>query len=157
MKTMHQLKAFVALAGAAALVFSSQAATYKYGNVTYTYKVVKGFAQLGNGSDCAISPEPTGVVAIPLKFGKYKVTSIADGAFSGCGQITKVVIPYTVTSIGKEAFFECEQLESVTIPGGVTRIEHGAFWRCRRLKDMQIPSSVTSIGDRAFVECGITM
>ena len=34
-------------------------------------------------------------------------TTIANGAFSYCEELTKVVIPSSVTTIGREAFMTC--------------------------------------------------
>ena len=80
------------------------------------------------------------------------VTSIGNGAFSGCSSLTSVTIGNSVTSIGYSAFSGCSGLTSVTIPNSVTSIGSDAF-RYSGLTSIEIPNSVTSIGDYAFMEC----
>jgi hypothetical protein len=82
------------------------------------------------------------------------VTSIGDGAFSGCSRLTSVSIPAGVTSIGNLAFSGCSSLTSVTIPASVTSIGLGAFSGCSGLTSVSIPVGVTSIGSYAFDGCG---
>ena len=114
------------------------------------------------------------------------VTSIGDGAFSGCSGLTSVtinsneimsksysgssnlstifgnqvqtyIIGDSVTSIGEYAFFKCSGLTSVTIPNSVTSIGEHAFYRCTGLTSVTIPNSVISIGNDAFLGCsGLT-
>jgi hypothetical protein len=81
------------------------------------------------------------------------VTSIADGAFSGCNGLSSVTIPNSVTTIGSNAFSGCSSLTSVTIPNSVTSIANGAFYGCSGLASISIPSSVTSINRYAFDGC----
>ena len=81
------------------------------------------------------------------------VTSIGNGAFAGCTNLTSVTIPNSVKSICKEAFFGCSGLTSVTIPNGVTSIGSMAFSGCTGLKSVTIPDSVTNIDSRAFDGC----
>ena len=85
------------------------------------------------------------------------VTSIGEGAFSGCSGLTSVEIPAGVTSIGYSAFHGCSGLTSVEIPAGVTSIGSRAFYECRGLTSVEIPAGVTSIGEGAFSGCsGLT-
>jgi len=81
------------------------------------------------------------------------ITSIPDGAFSGCNRIEHLDIPEGVTSIGESAFEYCSSLESITIPEGVESIGDNAFSGCTSLKSIIIPEGVESIGEDAFSGC----
>ena len=78
------------------------------------------------------------------------VTSISDGAFSGCSSLATVSIPASVTSIGNSAFKGCTSLATVSIPASVTSISNNAFYDCTSLTTVSIPASVTSVGSDAF-------
>ncbi|OOM60702.1 leucine-rich repeat domain-containing protein [Clostridium beijerinckii] len=71
------------------------------------------------------------------------LTSIGQGAFSGCGNLTNIIIPDNV------AFAGCHSLRSIDIPKSVKRIEGGAFENCDKLTSMNIHSS-TVIGQYVF-------
>ena len=54
------------------------------------------------------------------------LVTIGNGAFKGCANVTKIVIPATVTSIGEEAFYYTG-LTSVDVPGSVEYLGPRAF------------------------------
>ena len=84
---------------------------------TWTYHINGDTAEISNSvNTAAISPSPTGFVAIPSTLGDKPVTSIGPYAFNKCGGITSVTIPNTVTNIGPYAFGNCSGLTRVEIP-----------------------------------------
>ena len=114
------------------LTLAAHAATATINGVRWTYTVSNGKAIVGGGasSSPAVSTSTTGAITIPSKLGGYPVSSIAYGAFYGCGRLTRVSIPDGVTSIESCAFEDCSGLTSVTIPDSVTSIGYYVFRGC---------------------------
>ena len=140
---------------------------------TWTYRIVGNGAEIygeeywdeaGDIHYPAISPDPSGSVAIPATLGGKPVTSVGDYSFAfdywdwdHGNNFTNVTIPSSVTYIGDMAFYNCSNLADVNIPTGVTSIGSSAFYGCRGLTSVTIHDSVTSIGDSAFYGCsGLT-
>ena len=98
----------------------------------------------------------SGDIVIPSSFMKegvqYTVTSIGNGTFWSCSELTSVTIPNTVTSIGDGSFWSCSELTSITIPNSVTSIGGGAFAHSG-LTSVTIPNSVTFIAGGIFYGC----
>ena len=83
---------------------------------------------------------------------KSGVTTIGNGAFNGCGNLTTITMPDSIRSFGKEAFVNTGIL-SLTIPSGITEIANSAFADFTSLTTVTIPASVTTIWDYAFKNC----
>jgi hypothetical protein len=66
------------------------------------------------------------------------VTAVGNYAFSGCREITGVIIPSSVNSIGSYAFFGCREITGVIIPSSVNSIGSYAFVGCINLKDITV-------------------
>ena len=81
------------------------------------------------------------------------ITSIGNGSFVDCVNMTGIVIPESVTDIGACAFSGCTRLTDITIPDGVTAIRYGLLKGCSSLKNIEIPKGVTVIEFDAFRDC----
>lgn len=82
-------------------------------------------------------------------------TSIRDGAFGLCGNLTKVNVPIGVTHIGRAAFSGCTKLTAINLPDGLTSISEYLLSDCAALKNVTIPLSVTCIESQAFARTGL--
>lgn len=82
-----------------------------------------------------------------------EITGIEPFAFSGCGQLTGIIMPETIQTIGYNAFKGCGQLTEVTMPETIQSIGSGAFYGCAGIKAITIPSNTTEIGAGCFYEC----
>lgn len=81
------------------------------------------------------------------------VSSIANGAFSGCDMLCSVTIDPSVTKIGARAFENCVSLESVCIPDSVTDVGEKAFFGCRNLKNVMLSERMNGLRANTFSGC----
>ncbi|GMO59124.1 MAG: hypothetical protein Ta2G_19020 [Termitinemataceae bacterium] len=89
------------------------------------------------------------LIACPAgKSGTYtipsSVTQIAETAFTGCRNLSNVIMPSSVTVIGESAFYSCSNLTDITIPASVTAMGKRAFSFCDSLN----PATRAEIQDR---------
>ncbi|MBQ4270122.1 MAG: leucine-rich repeat domain-containing protein, partial [Clostridia bacterium] len=79
------------------------------------------------------------------------VTEIADGAFSGCKNLTSVTLGGGLQSLGDNVFAGCSSLTSITLPDSVTTVGAAAF-KGAGLKSINL-SNVSSLGANALQNC----
>jgi hypothetical protein len=118
----------------------------------YTYTVTAGQATITDFNSAF-----SGSLSITNTLGTCPVTTIGDGAFEYCTNLTSVTIPDSVTAIEDYAFHKGISLTNVTIGVGVTNIGVQAFSHCFALSNVTIGGSVAAIGELAFELCtGLT-
>ncbi|MBE6637286.1 MAG: leucine-rich repeat domain-containing protein [Ruminococcaceae bacterium] len=81
------------------------------------------------------------------------VTSIGEGAFQVCQNLTAITLPKELKEIPKRLLSNNTSLTSIEIPDTVTTIGDSAFYACSSVVSFYIPSSVTYIGEGAFDKC----
>ena len=85
-----------------------------------------------------------------------QLTTIADGAFSGCTNLTTISDLSSCTQltyIGGNAFSSCEKLNA-TFPSSITGISGNAFQNCVGVGILRFsPMSLSILGEQAFYQC----
>jgi len=114
MKRLFITLSFIVLAIATAL-----AQSFTIDDLTYTITDVENHYVSVSKSSTTLSgkleipsqikyPEVTGIT--------YTVTSVPANAFTGCTELTSIIVPNTITNIGEGAFSGCSGLTSITLP-----------------------------------------
>ncbi len=80
------------------------------------------------------------------------LTSLEEGAFSGCTQLPSINFPASMTTIPDRAFNGCAKFTRIDLPEGITTIGDGAFYGCKDVMEISISESLTK-GSRMFAEC----
>ena len=93
------------------------------------------------------------VLTIPDTVDGETVNALDSGCFSGCTELTTIILPDTLTTIESEAFEGCSKLRGLYIPQGVKSIGENAFGGCVALEAICIPATVSSIADGTFDDC----
>lgn len=109
--------------------------------------IADSVVSIGEGvfSDCSSLTD----ITVP-----QSVTYIGVKAFESCTNLSSITLSTNnITSIRPYTFSGCSELSSIVIPDGVTSIQSGAFFNCTKLTSITIPGSVTSIGSNVFDGC----
>lgn len=154
---MKCIKALIA-ATAAAAACAALADTEKVGGYTWSYNLVDGKAIITSSFDgtAAVTPAPKGTLEVPSKLGGKSVRAIGGDAFTGCGEITDVVIPSSVQIVQTKAFYKCSSLRSVKFPSALTFVGESCFEGCTALECADFGThkgTDLKIGGRAFFDC----
>ena len=131
-----------------------------FSNVVKIYIVDKSCAPIANGYvgtlAWRICADGT-LTVIPTVSGYGEMPNLYNSAtqpwLAHLNLITAVVIEEGVTSIGNGAFRNCPNLSKVSFPESVTEIMDWAFSECRGLTTVTIPGTVTFLGPSAFHNC----
>lgn len=112
----------------------------KIGNTTYTIinikkKEVSYTKTKSKASKLTIPP------TVKISGTKYKVTKIADNAFTNNKRITQVIIGKNICVIGKNAFKGCTKLKGITLTENVKLIGANAFSGDKKLTTLTIVSN----------------
>ena len=91
-----------------------------------------------------------GYIDIPDEIDGEKVVGIADNAFAGRTDITRVALPDSIESIGAGAFEGCTSLVDVYFGQELKSIGSRAFASCTDLETLDLPDSLEQIEDEAF-------
>ena len=81
------------------------------------------------------------------------ITSLEEGAFYNCSQLTSVKLSEGVTEIGNYALQGCSGLRSLTLPSRLYSIGEYALQGCTQLSDLRLPEQLSRIGQYAFADC----
>ena len=151
--------AFSGCSGLTSITFPNSVTSIGYGafsGCSGSIKVEEGNTVYDSRDNCNAIIETasnTLIMGCPNTNIPSSVTSIGDGAFSGCSGLTSITIPNSVTSIGFKSFRGCSGLTSITFPNSVTSIGDGAFYGCSGLTTISIGKRVKDIGEDVFGKC----
>lgn len=81
------------------------------------------------------------------------LTRLEANAFYASMVTGDLVIPAGVTSLGDGVFGNCTNLTSVVLPEGITEIPANTFAMSTMLKTIVLPSTITSISTNVFTMC----
>ena len=81
--------------------------------------------------------------------------SIGQGAFSGCGSITRLDFSNAskLKSIGNSAFSGCSGIKTIIFDDALVSIGDSAFEGCRNITELTLTKNLTSMGEKAFNGC----
>lgn len=138
-----------------------RSASVTISNIVYTIDKTASTARVDGMADPAEAIASLVIPATVAYDGKdYAVTSIADGAFNGCTNLSGTLsLGENLVTIGKNAFSGCQNLSgSVVIGDKVTSIGESAFSSCIGFDGtLTLGASVAAIGKNSFLMCsGLT-
>ena len=140
--------------------FEKEPTNVEYFNwtTTETTATINGFSDEGKAKYNA--GEITELI-IPGEYKGLPVTTISEGCFKNCTEITEIKIPKSIVTVNitnslwPGPFGNCSNIGKIEFEEGMEKIPSWIFYKAK-LKDnveIKIPSSVTTIGNYAFGEC----
>lgn len=81
------------------------------------------------------------------------LTKINDHDFSGCKNLTSIILPNTIKEIGQWAFGNCKSLTRINLPESLEKIGDYAFDIMYPIETVYIPKNVSTIGNTILRQC----
>lgn len=144
--TPFRLFAAVVLACFSALSVCAQSVTYNH--VKYNVSAYSKAATAA-GTDGSFIKMLEIADSVTCNKVTYPVTAVGSGAFKDNRYISSIVFGRNLKKIGSNAFTGCEQLTKVVIPEGVETIEKAAFQNCA-IRYADLPSTLRTLGSNMF-------
>ena len=125
--------------------------------VSYTLDSLQdviGFAEVEGGlTVSAVNPSAIkGKLVIPEAVDGVPVVRIYGEGFSGCTNMTGLILPNTVSRIGAKAFSGCTSLKRVKLSEALESLVNTEFSECSALTQVELPEGITALGN-AFTGC----
>ena len=108
--------------------------------------------------DSVYSRDGSELAAVPTgRSGEYTVDDgtaiIRPYAFSGCSELTGVLLPETLREIGGAAFMDCVSLKEIRVPGSVEKMGTNVFSGCLSLEKAEMDCRVEELPSWTFHHC----
>lgn len=80
----------------------------------------------------------------------YKVTQIANNAFSNCDSLKSIKVSNSCKTIGANAFAGCDSLTKVNLGNCVNTVSKNAFSNCGSLNKINCSNTISNLGSNCF-------
>ena len=81
------------------------------------------------------------------------ITTIGDGAFRNCANITELTLPASLTSMGEGALNGCTGLTELTLPASLTSVGEGALDGCTGLTKLTVLCDPAILPEGLLADC----
>lgn len=78
---------------------------------------------------------------------------IGGWVFTGCENVTDVILPVSLRIIAENAFRGCSHLKNIVLPECLVGLSEGAFRSCVALESMVLPKNVHTLPRNVFRDC----
>lgn len=82
-----------------------------------------------------------------------KILNLPDSMFSGCTNLTEVVLPKTLDTLASGTFRSCSNLKTIALPETIRYIDSNAFANCTGLEEIVFPQKLVRVSNNAFENC----
>lgn len=83
------------------------------------------------------------------------ITHIGANAFSGCTNLSTIILPHGLRYMASEVFSYCTSLHSIILPDNIELIPTNCFDECVNLSNIKIGENTKDILGYAFYNCGM--